>query len=245
MKRTITATELKQSLGEYLDFVNDNNEVVVTKNGHKIVRISPYVRDYERYSLLKEKAADYSLDGTRVSYEEFMEIYSKTELRLEFINGEIIVRSSPNMFHQRISGELYILLRSNLKDSPCEVFYAPFDVHFYKENFKDPDVMQPDLLVVCDLNENIQEGARYQGTPTLVVEILSPSTRSRDMVDKLQTYMLSGVSEYWIVDPDNKLLLVYTFTNKKMDTFNTYKQTESFKSPSLGDSLIEVENIFP
>src|SRR5690554_5261837 len=149
MKRTITATELKQSLGEYLDFVNDNNEVVVTKNGHKIVRISPYVRDYERYSLLKEKVADYSLDGTRVSYEEFMEIYSKTELRLEFINGEIIVRSSPNMFHQRISGELYILLRSNLKDSPCEVFYAPFDVHFYKENFKVPDVMQPDLLVVC------------------------------------------------------------------------------------------------
>lgn len=244
MKRTITATELKQSLGECLDYVADNNEIVVTKNGHKVVRMSPYITDYDRYFLIKEKAADYSISGTKVSYEEFMEIYSKSELRLEFINGEIIVQSSPSLYHQRISGELYILLRSKVEGGPCEVFYAPFDVHFYKEDFKDPDVMQPDLLVVCDLDDD-NEDVWYQGTPTLVVEILSPSTRSRDMVDKLQTYMLSGVEEYWIVDPTNKIVLVYTFSDSNITTFNTYKRGDFFKSPSLGDAQIEIDAIFP
>ena len=53
--------------------------------------------------------------------------------------------------------------------------------------------MQPDLLIACDLEDTVTETGRYMGTPTLVVEILSPGTRSRDMVDKLNTYMLSGV----------------------------------------------------
>ena len=196
MKRTITATELKQNLGQYLDYVTENHELVITKNGHKVVRMSPYITDQERYFLVKEQTADYSVGGMKVSYEEFMEIYAKSELRLEFINGEIIIRSSPSLNHQRISGKLYILLQSHIQGSPCEVFYAPFDVHFYKDGFKDPDVMQPDLFLVCDLDEN-SEDVWYRGIPTLVVEILSPSTRSRDMVEKLQIYMLSGVKEYW------------------------------------------------
>lgn len=88
MKRTITATELKNNLGKYLDFVAENNEVVVTKNGKKTVRLSPYITDYDRYFMLREQAADYGFNGLRVSYEEFMEIYRKGDLRLEFIDGE-------------------------------------------------------------------------------------------------------------------------------------------------------------
>ncbi|MGI6652485.1 MAG: type II toxin-antitoxin system prevent-host-death family antitoxin [Limnochordia bacterium] len=243
MKSTITATELKQNLGKYLDYVAENNEIVVTKNGHKYVRLSPYITDHERYFLLKEKAADYSMGGARVSYEEFMEIYSKSELRLEFINGEIIIRGSPSLNHQRISGELYVLLRDFLRGGPCEVFYAPFDVHCRKEGFKDPDVVQPDLLVVCDLDEN-DEDTWYQGIPTLVVEILSPSTKSRDMVDKLQVYMLSGIGEYWIVDPENKLFLVYTFSDEQIATFDTYHLGDSFESSRLGNALVKVSAVF-
>ncbi|MGI6422459.1 MAG: Uma2 family endonuclease [Syntrophomonadaceae bacterium] len=53
--------------------------------------------------------------------------------------------------------------------------------------------MQPDLLIACDLENNVNENGKYMGTPTLCVEIISKSTRSKDMVDKLNTYMLSGV----------------------------------------------------
>src|SRR5690554_1912644 len=112
MKRTITATELKQNLGHYLDYVMDNHDLVITKNGKKAARLSPYLTDYARYSLLKEQSAEYLSKGPKVSYEEFMEIYAKSELRMEFINGEIIILASPSIDHQEISGNLYILLHS-------------------------------------------------------------------------------------------------------------------------------------
>ena len=226
----ITATELKSNLGKYLDYVNGDNEVIITKNGKKAIRLTPYITDIERYFTVKEKALDYQYGGKKVSYEEFMEIYEKSELRMEYINGEIFILSSPNTFHQDISGNLFMLIKNYLKGKLCKVFYAPFDVHFYKKDFKDPDVCQPDLLIACDLENTVNEKGRYMGTPSLVVEILSPSTRSRDMVDKLNTYMLSGVREFWVVDPRAKTTLVYGFKDCQIDAFTTYKKDEVVQS---------------
>lgn len=226
----ITATELKSNLGRYLDYVCDDNEVVITKNGRKAVRMTPYITDIERYFTVKENALDYQYGGKKVSYEEFMAIYEKSDLRMEYINGEIILLSSPSSFHQDISGNLYMIFRNYLRGKPCKVFYAPFDVHFFKKDFKEPDVCQPDLLIACDLESTVTEKGRYMGTPTLVVEILSRSTRSKDMVDKLNTYMLSGVKEYWVIDPRNKTVLVYGFKDCAIDSFITYKKDEAVQS---------------
>ena len=66
------------------------------------------------------------------------------------------------------------------------------------------------------------------GTPSLVVEILSPSSRSLDMIKKLNTYMLSGVNEYWMADPDNKTVIVYIFKDRKIENFITYKMMRSY-----------------
>ena len=131
--KVITATELKINLGKYLDYVAENNEVIITKNGNKSVRLTPYITEIERYYVVKERSLDYQYGGKKVSYEEFMEIYEKSELRMEFINGEIVLLGSPNTFHQDISGNLFIHLRAYLKEKKCKVFYAPFDVHFYKK----------------------------------------------------------------------------------------------------------------
>jgi prevent-host-death family protein len=240
----ITATELKSNLGKYLDLASDNNKVVITKNGRKIIQLTPYTTDAENCLTLKEKALDYQYSGKKVSYAEFMEIYENTEARMEFINGEIILLSSPSTFHQDISGNLYMILRSFLKDKPCKVFYAPFDVHFHKQNIEEPDVMQPDLLIACDLEDNVTEKGRYTGTPSLVVEILSPSTRSRDMVDKLNTYMLSGVKEFWIVDQENQSVLVYGFKNFQIDAFNIFKKEEVLKSYYFKGFEVSINKIF-
>lgn len=245
VKNTITATELKNNLGMYLDYVIEDNEVVITKNGKKAVRLSPYITDSDRYFLMKEKALDYQYGGKKVSYEEFIAIYEKSDLRMEFINGEIVLLSSPSPIHQEISGNLFVELRQYLKDKPCKVFYAPFDVHFKKEGFKDPDVMQPDLIVACDLEGNINEKGKYIGTPVVVVEILSPSTRSKDMVDKLNTYMISGVRECWLVDPDQETILVYGFKNFDIDHFMTYRKQETIRSYWFADLEIAGEAVFP
>lgn len=240
----ITATELKGNLGKYLDLASDNNKVVITKNGRKIIQLTPYTEDAGDCYTLKEKALDFQYGGKKVSYSEFMEIYENTEARMEFINGEIILLSSPSTFHQDISGNLHIIFRNFLKDKPCKVFYAPFDVHFHKQNIAEPDVMQPDLLIACDLEDNVTEKGRYMGTPSLVVEILSPSTRSRDMVDKLNTYMLSGVKEFWIVDQENQSVMVYGFKNLQIDAFTIFRKEEILKSYYFEEFQVSITEIF-
>lgn len=242
--QVITATELKSNLGKYLDLVSDDNEVVITKNGKKTIRMTPYITDIERYFTVKETALDYQYGGKKVSYEEFMEIYEKSDLRMEYINGEIVLLSSPSTFHQDISGNLFMIFRKYLAGKPCKVFYAPFDVHFFKKDFKDPDVMQPDLLIACDLESTVTEKGRYMGTPTLVVEILSSSTRSKDMVDKLNTYMLSGVKEFWVVDPKAETVLVYGFKDFEIDFFNTYKKGDVVESYWFQNLVAPIEDIF-
>ena len=74
----ITATELKKNLGKYLDIACDNNEVIITKNGKKAIRLSPYITEIEKYFTIQEKALDYQYGGKKVSYEEFMEIYENS-----------------------------------------------------------------------------------------------------------------------------------------------------------------------
>lgn len=74
--------------------------------------------------------------------------------------------------------------------------------------------MQPDVLVICDLENNVNEKGRYVGTPE-VIEILSDSTRSKDMVDKLNTHMFSGVQEYWMLILNKRARL---FTISSNDT---------------------------
>lgn len=242
--KVITATEFKTNLGKYIDYVTDDHEVIITKNGNKAVRLTPYITDIERYYVVKEHALDYQYGGKKVSYEEFMEIYEKSELRMEYINGEIVLLASPDSFHQDISGNLYTHIRVYLKDRKCKVYYAPFDVHFHKKEFKTPDVMQPDLLIACDWESTINEKGRYMGTPSLCIEILSKSTRSKDMVDKLNTYMLSGVREFWIVDPGKRSVLVYGFKDFDIDEYTTYKFGETLISYYFEGLAIEVEAIF-
>jgi len=244
--KTITATELKKNLGKYLDYVNDNNEVIITKNGEKAVRMTPYLSDYDRYYLMqvKEQALDYRYEGKKVSYEEFMDISEKSELRMEFINGEILLLGSPSLEHQAISGSLYLIFSHFLKGKKCRVFYAPFDVHFFKPEIKDPDVCQPDLFIACDIEEKLNAKGRYMGTPALVVEILSPGTRSRDMAIKLNTYMLSGVSEYWVVDPMQKTIMIYVFQNLKIDSFQIYRNDEAAASRTFDGLAAPLGEVF-
>ncbi len=244
MTQTITATEFKNNLGKYLDYVAGDHEVVILKNGKKSVRLTPYITEIERYFTVKENALDYQYGGKKVSYEEFMEIYEHSELRMEFINGEIVILGSPSTFHQDISGNLHILLRAYLKGKKCKVFYAPFDVHFHKKGLKTPDVMQPDLLIACDTEDTINEKDRYMGTPSLCIEILSKSTRSKDMVDKLNTYMMSGVREFWVVDPKKLTILVYGFKDCEIDEFVSYKLEDTLVSYYFEGMEIPLESVF-
>lgn len=139
--------------------------------------------------------------------------------RYELINGEIVALAAPSEIHQRIIGEVYAELRNYIRNhiGKCRPIVSPFDVVLDEKN-----VVQPDILVVCD-SEKL-DGKRCNGSPDLVIEVTS-SNYSRDYVEKLALYKSAGVREYWIVDPAYERVLVYSF--EKSNSPNIY----TFDSP--------------
>ncbi len=144
-------------------------------------------------------------DRIKLTYDDFL-LFPDDGKRHELIDGEHYVTPSPNTKHQRVSGNLFFLMRAWLEEHPIgQVFYAPFDVVFSRF-----DVVEPDLLYVS--NERMKEIVTAQhvtGAPDIVVEIGSPGTRKRDETIKRRLYERSGVSEYWVLDPALDVVRVY------------------------------------
>lgn len=117
--------------------------------------------------------------------------------RHEILDGTHVMSPAPSTRHQRIVGDLYAEMRFHVRDHALgEVFVAPFDVLL-----SDFDIVQPDICFVAEGRMIVNE-ANCKGAPDLMVEVLSPSTRRRDLIDKRLLFERSGVSEYWAVDPD-------------------------------------------
>jgi Uma2 family endonuclease len=162
--------------------------------------------------LVKEAAADYnsSTSAPKKDGEYTLDDYYALpdERRVELIDGVFYDMSAPAVIHQKILGELHILFRecTDAHEGRCEVYLSPCDVRLDMDN---KTMVQPDLLVICRSYD--LDAKRFEGAPDLVLEILSPSTRSKDMLLKLYKYQNAGVKEYWIVDPDHETVLVYDF----------------------------------
>jgi Uma2 family endonuclease len=132
--------------------------------------------------------------------------------RWEIIDGVPYLMTAPTWQHQGISLELSLQFGNYLRDKPCRVFAAPFDLSIPEFDESDEEISnfigQPDLVVVCDENKLRKSG--YIGVPTLVIEITSPSTSKMDRLRKFNKYESSGVKEYWIVEPEGKIVSVFT-----------------------------------
>lgn len=128
--------------------------------------------------------------------------------RAELIDGVIYDMVSPTSIHQALLWQIFKQLSKCIekKNGQCMPFFAPLDVQL---DCDDKTMLQPDILIVCD-REKIRKGKIY-GAPDFVLEILSDSTRKRDMVIKLAKYAAAGVREYWIVDPDKNKVIVHDF----------------------------------
>lgn len=133
--------------------------------------------------------------------------------RIELFKGKVFKMSpESNMYHQKVSRDLTLLLGTIFKDSFCNLFVAPFDVRLLnnKNSKSDQDiytVVQPDLCVICDDSKLDVRGA--VGAPDLMIEILSPGNSKKEITYKYELYQEAGVLEYWIVNPADKTLFIY------------------------------------
>jgi Uma2 family endonuclease len=135
---------------------------------------------------------------TRLSYDDLL-CMPDDGLRHELIDGVHYVTASPNARHQivlgRLHGELFVYLKAHPEVG--HAFLAPLDVVL-----SDYDVVEPDLLFIARAALDIVTEENVQGPPTLAVEILSPSTRKRDAQLKRRLFERTGVTEYWLLDPE-------------------------------------------
>jgi Uma2 family endonuclease len=123
-------------------------------------------------------------------------------LRHEIIDGVHFVNESPNLYHQTVLGRLYYQLYTQIElAGHGEVFCTPVDVVLTLT-----DVVVPDLVLVLSAHRSILTANYVAGAPDLIVEILSPSTRSVDLNEKRAAYQRTFVPEYWIVDPDQHVI---------------------------------------
>jgi len=156
-----------------------------------------------------------------ISALDFNKVYTYTDYltwkfkeRVELIKGKIFkMTPAPSTTHQQISMDISVLLYQFLDNKKCRVFSAPFDVRLTKPNLKKTyNVVQPDIVVVCDLSKLDEKGC--VGAPDLIVEILSPSTSRKDLNDKYSLYEENSVKEYWIVNLNEEFVLVYDLDEK-------------------------------
>lgn len=125
--------------------------------------------------------------------------------RYEIHDGELSVTPAPSPQHQIVSANLFRALDAHAKARNLGlVLYAPLDVVL-----SDTSVVQPDLLYVAPDRSAAISTRGIEGPPTLVIEILSPSTTQIDRQAKMQLYARHGVPWYWIVDPERRAVEVY------------------------------------
>ena len=240
----VTTTDLQNSFGKYLQLCQ-NEEVVITKNGKKVAKLLPYTEDgtLGRW-LVSEGSSRYSSKGIRVTYEEYLKMTEESENRYEYIDGEIILLASPLYPHQRAVREILGEFTAWFRDKDCEPLTAPFDVVLHRlGDGEKTNSVQPDILVICD-RDKIDETGKYRGTPTLVVEVLSGSTRSRDLIQKVDLYMESGVQEYWVANPDSAEIYIYVFADYKLANILTFKGEEHAQSVFFPGLKVSPQQVF-
>lgn len=158
--------------------------------------------------------------------------------RYEVIGGEPFCMSSPSVRHQELCANLALTLGMHFRGKPCKIFFAPLDVRL-----SDIDVVQPDLMVVCNKE---QLAANYvDGPPDLVIEVTSPSSLRHDRLRKLRLYAAHGVKEYWILTPSPPMAEVYLLDGPGYRTHGAYTEEDTLLSPSFPDLRLELESVFP
>ncbi|HWI66600.1 MAG TPA: Uma2 family endonuclease [Symbiobacteriaceae bacterium] len=180
-----------------------------------------------------------SLPGPHFTYEDYKLL--PEDRRYEVVEGELLVTPAPSALHQGILVRLILRLASFVEAGKLgKVLPAPTDVILANES-----VVQPDLLFVAKERQGIIDpSGGVHGAPDLVVEILSPSTASRDQVVKRKLYGRYGVREYWIVDPVAQNVEVLIPGHVGLDTWRVFSTGSSLVSPLLSGLSLSVDDLF-
>lgn len=190
-------------------------EHALTSAGSALLRESPFAYD----AGAEGKQGNYTLE----------DYYNMPdEHRVELIDGVIYDMTAPSIVHQFVTGAVFNQIFNVFMehDGNCLPILSPIDVQLDGDEQTDEremrkqTVVQPDLIILCDPRKNA--GGRICGAPDFVMEVVSPGSRRRDMVIKLNKYMNAGVREYWIADPYEERVIVYDFSGEDFPRYYAF-----------------------
>ncbi|MFU8849236.1 MAG: Uma2 family endonuclease [Opitutales bacterium] len=145
-----------------------------------------------------------------ITVDEYIEGELRSEVRHEYIGGQVYAMSGGSEAHNILSGNLYAALREHFRGKPCKVFMADMKLRL---NIAEDDIFYyPDLLVTCDPSDDAKY---YKTKPSVLVEVLSPSTERLDRREKFLSYQrLPSLEEYVLVDQEEMKVTLFRKTNE-------------------------------
>ena len=160
--------------------------------------------------------------------------------RYEIFEGELEVTAAPTPRHQTVVRRLLVLLDGYISAHDLgEVFDAPLDV-----KLSDISVVEPDLVYVAKARQEIIGERFIEGPPDLVVEVLSPSTASRDRRAKRGLYARHGVPHYWLFDLEEQSAVALKLVGHRYQQVVTASGEDVFSAPPFPDLAISLEQVF-
>lgn len=145
----------------------------------------------------------------------------------QLINGKLILSPAPKRNHQKLIGRIHALILSFCDETSIgEVYIAPTDVYLDNEN-----VVQSDIFFVSNNKLSILTEQGAEGVPDMVIELLSPSNAYYDLRAKLHLYEKYGVKEYFIVDPEDNMVIAYGLTEGRYK--EVYRENNKIESTIL------------
>lgn len=185
---------------------------LMSQEYHTLISLGRYFRELQENADHVAEACAYHIEKRQGDYtiEDYHDC--PDDRRIELIDGVIYDMAAPTYIHQQILVEILYQIEKYIREKKgeCEVLIAPFDVQLEKDN---KTIVQPDILIICDKDKI--ENHKLYGAPDFVIEIVSPSTKSKDMIIKYDKYKAAGVKEYWIVDPEERTVTVHDFANSR------------------------------
>lgn len=158
----------------------------------------------------------------------------------EIVQGVLVMSPSPEDIHQDVVLEIAAALREQVKLKHLgRMLIAPFDVELSPHN-----VFQPDILVV--LNEHLERVQRTHvgGTPDLVVEVVSPSSKLYDRVNKHMAYEQAGIPEYWMVYPYEQYIELFVLEQGKYRSLGMFRDQQTLPSRIVPQLTTPVASFF-
>ena len=188
-------------------------------------------------------APDRQLTLSEKSHQEYLATVAEHDtLRVEYLNGDIVMTPARSPHHQIIVTNLLLLLGQHAMHNGLGlVLPAPLDVVLSKEE----QIAQPDLIFIAKARApKLVTRAAITGAPDLVLEIISPSTARADRKIKPKIYAKYGVAEFWLIDPEDQSAEVFVLDGETYRVAGIYLAGDTIKVGRFADAQIAIDSIF-